>query len=170
MVVMMSVMRLLEDQGVLRRVAWIIFPLLVFFGLPGLGIFAVLQILTISFAAPTSTLRIMDQDPSIPERRVAATFAAVLTMSQANATFPLTVIGLNLPVTILTSFLGGLLAGFLTYRFFGKNLGNDSVPVGRIVAAGVSGGKEGIVQTLMRGGEEGLLSRKFPLPHVCGQP
>jgi len=52
---------------------------------------------------------------------VAATLGAVLVMSQANAAFPLAVVGLNIPVAILTSVLGGLLAGYLAYKIHGED-------------------------------------------------
>ena len=62
MVFMMATMRVLDAFGVLRRIAIVAAPALVLFGIPGLGVFAIVQILTVSFAAPVSTFRIMDQD------------------------------------------------------------------------------------------------------------
>ena len=68
MVFMMAVMRVLDQKGVLRRVAILTAPVLLVFGIPGLGAFAIVQILFVSFAAPTSTFRIMDQDAAISDR------------------------------------------------------------------------------------------------------
>ncbi|MBS1199127.1 MAG: hypothetical protein H6R18_2912, partial [Proteobacteria bacterium] len=60
MVFMMAFMRVLDKKGVLRMAAVVAAPVLLIFGLPGLGVFAILQILLVSFAAPVSTFRIMD--------------------------------------------------------------------------------------------------------------
>ena len=78
MVFMMAVMRVLEQTGVLRRVAILAAPVLLVFGIPGLGVFAILQILFVSFAAPVSTFRIMDQDAAISDRKLAAGFAVAI--------------------------------------------------------------------------------------------
>ena len=122
MVFMMAVMRVLEQTGVLRRVAILAAPVLLIFGIPGLGVFAIVQILFVSFAAPVSTFRIMDQDAAISDRKLAAGFAAILCMSQANATLPLSAFGLNLPVVMATSLAGGLVSALLTYRVFARQL------------------------------------------------
>ncbi|MEI7432071.1 MAG: nucleoside recognition family protein, partial [Betaproteobacteria bacterium] len=122
MVFMMAIMRILDQKGVLRQVAIISAPVLLVFGIPGLAVFAIIQILFVSFAAPVSTFRIMDQDNYISDRKIAAGFAAILCMSQANATLPLSAFGLNLPVTMATSIIGGLFAAFLTYRVFASQL------------------------------------------------
>ncbi|MDR5659431.1 nucleoside recognition family protein [Serpentinicella sp. ANB-PHB4] len=157
MVIMMALMRVLDDKGFLKTIAVKLSPLLILFGLPGLGVFAILQILFISFAAPIATLKIADQDESITNRRIAATLAAILPMSQANATFPLAVVGLNLPITMLTSVLGGLLSGFLAYKFAGEDTEDH---VKKVKNEGVSlkeeKKKSKIIQSLFRGGEEGL--------------
>lgn len=154
MVFMMAIMRVLDKKGVLRLVAIFASPVLLFFGIPGLGVFAILQILLVSFAAPVSTFRIMDQDISISDRKIAAALAAILAMSQANATFPLALFGLNLPVTMLTSLVGGLLAGFLTYRFFARNLPDDTERSASLEIA--KEGKEKTIQMIMAGAEEGF--------------
>jgi spore maturation protein SpmB len=164
MVLMMAIMRVLEEIGVLRRVAIAAAPVLRIFGIPGLGVFAIVQILFVSFAAPVSTFRIMDRDPAISDRKIAAGFAAILCMSQANATLPLSAFGLNLPLTMASSLLGALLAALLTYRFFARHLA-DSVepPAASEIAAAVR--KQNLIQMIMSGGEEGfqLVLRAVPL-------
>ncbi|WP_242837302.1 nucleoside recognition domain-containing protein [Alkaliphilus transvaalensis] len=65
MVVMMALMRTLEEKGVLAKIALLMAPLLSPFGLPGLGVFAMIQILLVSFAAPISTFKIIEQDQNI---------------------------------------------------------------------------------------------------------
>ena len=164
MVFMMAIMRVLDQLGVLRRVAIIAAPVLLVFGIPGLGVFAIVQILFVSFAAPVSTFRIMDQDEGISDRKIAAGFAAILCMSQANATLPLTAFGLNLPVTLASSLLGGLVAAFLTYRFFARHLADSIEPpaADEIVQKKE---KQNLIQMIMTGGEEGfaLVLKAVPL-------
>ncbi|MGE5386844.1 MAG: nucleoside recognition family protein [Betaproteobacteria bacterium] len=164
MVFMMATMRVLDAYGVLRRLAIVTAPLLLVFGIPGLGVFAIVQILMVSFAAPVSTFRIIDQDIEISDRKVAAGFAAILGMSQANATFPLAVFGLNLPVVMLTSVLGGLLAAFLTYRVFGRHL-PDSVERNAEEEIKTEKRQMKLVQIIMVGAEEGfqLVLKALPL-------
>jgi spore maturation protein SpmB len=155
MVFMMAIMRVLDQIGVLRRVAIIAAPVLLVFGIPGLGVFAIVQILFVSFAAPVSTFRIMDQDEGISDRKIAAGFAAILCMSQANATLPLSAFGLNLPVTLASSLLGGLVAAFLTYRFFARHLADSVEPPAADEIVEIKE-KQNIIQMIMKGGEEGF--------------
>ena len=155
MVFMMAIMRVLDRKGVLRRVAIVAAPLLLLFGIPGLGAFAIVQILFVSFAAPTSTFRIMDQDAAISDRKIAAGFAAVLCMSQANATFPLSAFGLNLPVVMLTSLGGGLIAAWATYRFFARQL-PDSIEPPAADEIRPTEDRQSLDQMILSGGEEGF--------------
>ena len=155
MVFMMAVMRVLDQTGVLRRVAILAAPFLLLFGIPGLGVFAIVQILFVSFAAPVSTFRIMDQDAAISDRKIAAGFAAILCMSQANATFPLSAFGLNLPVTMATSIVGGLVSALLTYRFFARHL-PDGVELPAADEIHPSSNKQNVIQMILSGGEEGF--------------
>jgi spore maturation protein SpmB len=164
MVFMMAFMRVLDKKGLLRLAAIYAAPALVLFGLPGLGVFAVLQILLVSFAAPVSTFRIMDQDVDIPDRKIAATLAGILCMSQANATFPLAVVGLDLRVTMLSSLAGGLCASFLTYRFFARDLADHVDKTAEVEIRPVES-RQQLVQIIMAGAEEGfqLVLKALPL-------
>ncbi len=155
MVLMMAIMRVLDQQGVLRRVAIYTAPVLLLFGIPGLGVFAIVQILFVSFAAPVSTFRILDQDEGISDRKIAASFAAILCMSQANATLPLAAFGLNLPVTMATSVIGGLVAAFLTYRIFARHL-PDSPERSAEEEIGRNQKQQNLIQMILSGGEEGF--------------
>lgn len=155
MVFMMAVMRVLDQKGVLRRVAILAAPVLLLFGIPGLGVFAIVQILFVSFAAPVSTFRIMDQDQAISDRKVAAGFAAILCMSQANATLPLSAFGLNLPVIMATSVVGGLVSALLTYRFFARHLA-DGVELSAADEIHPSKSQQNLIQMILSGGEEGF--------------
>jgi len=174
MVVMMGIMKLLEDAGILNRIAGFIAPVLRVFGLPGLGVFAILQCLLISFAAPVATVKLMDRDKYITGPNIAATLAAVFTISQANATFPLAVEGLNLPVVFATSIAGGLLSGLIAHKISkkyytrGKAEANDQdhsltgqegeneSAAGGQGPGQASGGRLNVFKSLLGGAEEGF--------------
>lgn len=119
MVVMLSIMKLLDAKGVLAWIANKLTPVLRIFGIPGLGIFAMVKLLFVSFAAPVATLALMDRNGTA-RRQIAATLAMVLTMSQANVVFPMAAVGLNLPVMMMTSLIGGLFAASLTYYLLAR--------------------------------------------------
>ncbi len=121
MVIMMAFMKLLEAKGVVYYISKILAPILKYFGIPGIGVFAALQLSFISFAAPLATLKIMEDDKT-SEKLVASTLAMVLAMSQANVIFPMITVGLDIKVVLITSLLGGLFAAVTTYYIFGKNL------------------------------------------------
>lgn len=152
MVIMMALMRTLEDRGLLQRFAVLVSPVLILFGLPGLGVFAILQILLINFAAPIATLKIMEHDENITDSMRSATLAAILVMSQANATFPLAVVGLNIPVVLMSSLLGGLLSGFIAYRLTGAERDVSATYQGH----SLNRSKRSLIQSMFAGGEEGL--------------
>ncbi len=164
LVVLMALMRVLEDKGLLALIAKKLSPLLAFFGLPGLGVFAMVQILFVNFAAPISTFKIMEQDRKITNRKIAATLAAVLVMSQANAAVPLAVVGLNIPVTLLTSILGGLLAGFLAYKIHGEDDEDNSTQMSKNIEVKKDKENLKLIPLLFKGGAEGLEIVKKSIP------
>lgn len=128
MIVMLTFMRLLEARGVLDWIVSRLSPLLHPFGISGLGVFALIQVLFVSFAAPLATLTMMDKS-GISRRHIAATFALVLTAAQANVTFPMSAVGLNGLMTLLISAVAGIVAASLTYHWFARNLPeNDQLP------------------------------------------
>lgn len=157
MVVMMAVMKLLEARGVLDGTARLVSPVLRPFGVPGVGAFAILQLLLISFAAPVATLKVMDGS-GVDRRRLAATLAMLLAMSQANAAFPLAAVGLNLPVLLATSLVGGLLAASVTYYLLARDADKDPEED----AGGDQGGRSEedpprrLLDLLSAGGREGV--------------
>jgi len=153
MVVMMALMKVLEARGVLAFVARALTPVLRPFGIPGIGVFAILQSLLVSFAAPVATLVIMEEDGT-PTRRIAATLAMVLTISQANVVFPMLTVGLNLWWVLLTSFIGGIVASILTYRYFARSESDNSHSTDR--AAKVEVTPKSLLRTLVDGGQEGV--------------
>ncbi|MFW5790722.1 MAG: nucleoside recognition family protein [Bacillota bacterium] len=164
LVVLMALMRVLEDKGILAFIAAKLSPVLVIFGLPGLGVFAMIQILFVNFAAPISTFKIMEQDGKISNRKVAATLGAVLVMSQANAAFPLAVVGLNIQVAILTSVLGGLLAGFLAYKIHGEDDEESFKQVAKNIEVEEDKEDLKLIPLLFKGGAEGLEIVKKSIP------
>lgn len=117
LVLMMVVMRVLDARGVLASVANLLTPILRPFGVPGIGVFAALQMLLVSYVAPRATLEVMEKQ-GISKRGLGATLGMILALSQANASFPLVAVGLSLPLTLFTSVLGGLAAGAATYYLF----------------------------------------------------
>lgn len=127
MVVMLTLMRLLESWGVLNWIVKLVTPVLKPFGIPGLGVFALLQILFVGFAGPVATLAMMDRQ-GITRRHIAATLAMVLTAAQANVTFPMTALGLNTITTILISIFAGMIAGASTYYIFARSLPERDEP------------------------------------------
>jgi len=160
MVIMMAFMRTLEDRGILQKIAVRIAPLLMLFGLPGLGAFAIIQILFINFAAPIVTLKLMESNTKITKSMIAATLAAILVMSQANTTFPLMVVGLNLPIMLITSLIGGLTAGFIAYKLTLKEDAKEATILKEAEAGSIEVAaakeKRSIIQVLFSGGEEGM--------------
>lgn len=124
MIVMLTIMRLLEAAGVLDRLVVALTPALRPFGLPGLGVFAALQISFVSFAAPVATLAVMDKRGA-SDRHLAATLAMVLAMAQANTSLPLTADGLALGPTLAFSLAGGLLAAAVAWYLTGRRLDRE---------------------------------------------
>ncbi|MCV6611215.1 MAG: nucleoside recognition family protein [Amphritea sp.] len=155
MVVMLALMQLLESKGVLAWVSNHLSPLLRVFGIPGLGIFAMVQVLFVSFNAPVATLAIMDRDGTA-RRAIAATLAVVLTMSQANVVFPMVVVGLDLPVIMLTSLVGGLIAAMCSYYIFARDPALDDDTSHSDHAAPEMIEKKNPIQILSEGGQEGV--------------
>ncbi|HVI52189.1 MAG TPA: nucleoside recognition domain-containing protein [Candidatus Sulfotelmatobacter sp.] len=124
MVVMLTLMRLLENWGVMDWLVARLAPLLRPFGLTGLGVFAALQVNLVSFAAPLATLSMMERRGT-SDRHLAAAFAMVLGMAQANATFPMGAMGLSLAPVLLWSVAGGLLAAAVTYYGTARRLSSE---------------------------------------------
>jgi len=165
MVIMMALMRFLERNKVLFYSARLLSPLLFWFGLPGIGAFAMFQITLISFAAPLSTLSMIDKDEQIEKKRIAATLSMIFTMSQANSIFPLIPAGLNLWVTLATSVGGGLIAASATYYFFTrKEKHNPSDQIANEKPYHEEK-KPGNIEALLKGGQEGveLSLRSIPM-------
>jgi spore maturation protein SpmB len=162
MVVMMALMRLLEVKGVLALVARLLAPVLRPFGVPGIGVFAMLQMLFVSYAAPVATLAVMEKENS-SRRSIAATFAMILAMSQANASFPLLAVGLSLPVALLTSLAGGFTAAAVTHYLLVRADGGERAQAP--LASDRPKQAAGALALLVEGGQEGvqLCLRSIPI-------
>ncbi len=154
MVVMLAFMKLLEAKGVLSWVSNLLAPVARIFGIPGLGIFAMIKLLFVSFIAPVATFALMDRNGT-SRRYIAATLAMVLAMSQANATFPLSAMGLNLGVILLTSVIGGLAAAAFTYYVLTRNLSDPDTDEVAVTNSAPEE-KKTVIQILGDGGQEGM--------------
>lgn len=155
LVIMMALMKLVEAKGLLALVARFIRPVLKMFGVPGSGVFAMLQLLLVSFAAPVATLTIMEKD-STARRGIAATLAMLFSMSQANAVFPLVAVGLNLGVIMATSVVGGLISAALTYYIFARSIREEHSSSLDLGAAADKGRKPSTLSVMIGGGQEAV--------------
>ncbi|GGO79688.1 hypothetical protein GCM10011348_14580 [Marinobacterium nitratireducens] len=161
LVVMLALMKLLESWGLMAWIANRLAPVLGIFGLPGLGIFAMVKLLLVSFSAPVATLALMDRNGT-SLRHIAATLAMVMTMSQANVVFPMVAVGLNLPVIMATSIIGGLFSAALTYYLLVREDGQEAATaVGPVQAPGE---RRATMQVLAEGGQEGMKIALASLP------
>jgi spore maturation protein SpmB len=127
MIVMLTLMRLLEARGILDRIVGWMSPALQPLGIPGLGVFALLQVLFVSFAAPLATLAMMDK-AGLSQRHIAATLALVFGAAQANVTFPMSAMGLNGPLTLLISAIAAIIGAAATYHWFTRSLPEEQEP------------------------------------------
>lgn len=152
MVTMMVAMRLLEASGGLDRLMRLATPVLRPFGLDGMGLVAMLQMGLVSFVAPISTLRLME-DRGVPDRRIAAAFAAILGMAPANAVFPLAAMGLDAGRVMPLSLAGGLIAAAATYWVLGRHLSNDARPA---AAEEQAEPRMGLLQIIGNSGREAM--------------
>jgi spore maturation protein SpmB len=146
------VMRLLEAKGVLAFVARLLAPIVRPFGVPGEGVFAILQMLLVSYAAPVATLAVMEKSET-SRRGIAATLAMILTLSQANAVFPLLSVGLSLPLIWFTSLVGGFTAAAVTYYLLVRS---DDEKAPEPPAAEKPERPSGVLALLIEGGQEGV--------------
>jgi len=153
MVVMLSLMRLLEAWGLLDRLVAKLAPWLRPFGLTGLGVFAALQITLVSFAAPVATLTMMEQRGA-SKRHLAAAFAMVLAMAQANAVFPMMSMGLRAGLVILLSIAGGLTAAAATYHLFGRSLASEEAVLDESLKHPTAESPKGVLDVINRAGAE----------------
>lgn len=153
MVVMLSLMRLLEAWGVLDRVVARLSPLLRPVGLTGLGVFAALQVSFVSYAAPLATLAMMEQRGT-SNRHLAAAFAMVLAMAQANAVFPMGALGLSVGPVLALSLLGGLLAAASAYYLFGRGLSAEEHLLDETLRHPVAENAKGVLDVINRAGAE----------------
>lgn len=155
MVVMLTVMRLLEARGVMDWLTARLSPLLHPLGLPDLGIFALIQILFVSFAAPVATLTMMDRGGT-SRRHIAASLAMVLSCAQANVVFPMSAVGLNGMATILISGLCGILGALLTYHLFARKLDNEELLPEPRPAHPVAENTRSVLTVINRAGREAI--------------
>jgi len=111
MVVMLIIMRYLEQKGVLDAIVRVMTPIFRPFGITGLAIFALIQLNFVSFAAPLAAL------------------AMLFAMGQGNVFYPLIPFGLHWGEALTISIVGGLAAAAFTYHLSGRRLSTDSLPL-----------------------------------------
>lgn len=161
MVVMLALMKLMDAKGVLAVSARVLAPFVKVFGVPGLGVFAMLKMLLVSFSAPVATLSLMHSN-AMAKRKIAATFAMLLPMSQANVVFPMMAVGLDMPVAIATSLLSGFFSAALAYYVL-MPASKDNDPVVEPTYPDPHS-KKSVVQILSDGGQEGMKITLAMLP------
>jgi len=121
MVVMLIIMKYLEVRGILDRIVRLMTPILKPFGITGMGIFALIQLNFVSFAAPLAALAIMERRGA-SDRQLAATLAMLFAMGQGNVFYPLIPFGLHWGAALAISVAGGLAASAVTWYGFGRKL------------------------------------------------
>ncbi|MGC1021266.1 nucleoside recognition domain-containing protein [Pantoea agglomerans] len=127
MVVMLIIMKYLEQKGVLDVIVRLMTPILKPFGVTGLAIFALIQLNFVSFAAPLAALAIMEKRGT-SDRHLAATLAMLFAMGQGNVFYPLIPAGLHWGEALIISVAGGLAAAAFTYHLSGRRLsGKDLI-------------------------------------------
>ena len=125
MVVMLIVMKYLEVKGILDWIVRLMTPVLKPFGITGLGIFALIQLNFVSFAAPLASLAMMEKR-GVSDRHLAATLAMLFAMGQGNVFYPLIPFGLHWGASVVISVAGGLAAAAVTWYLFGRKLSSVS--------------------------------------------
>ncbi len=153
MIVMLTLMRLLEAKGVLARIVDRISPWLHPLGVPGLGVFALLQVLFVSFAAPVATLTMMDKG-GLSRRHIAATLALVFGAAQANVVFPMSAVGLNGAATLLISAMAALAGAAATYHWFTRDLPEEPEPPEPRPTHREADGAQGVLKVINHAGGE----------------
>jgi spore maturation protein SpmB len=166
MVVMLTVMRLLEAAGVMDALVKLVAPLLRPAGLTGLSVFALLQVNFVSFAAPMATLATMERR-GVSDRHLAATFAMVLAMGQANAMFPLIARGLAFGPFIVISILGGLVASVATFYLIGRSLSAAEQPLDEHLAHPTMNDPKGALAVINHAGVEAFRISTGAIPLVA---
>jgi len=165
MVVMLTLMRLLEAKGLLEWLVVRLSPLVRPFGLTGLGVFAALQINLVSFAAPVATLALMERRGA-SDRHLAATLAMVCAMAQANASLPMTAMGLKLGPVLLFSLIGGLAAAAAAYYGFGRTLSAAENLTDDRPHHAEAHGTKGVLDTISRAGTEAFNLSVGAIPFI----
>jgi spore maturation protein SpmB len=153
MIVMLTLMRLLEAKGILDRIVAILTPVLRPLGIPGLGVFALLQVLFVSFAAPLATLIMMDKGGT-NRRHLAAVLALVFGAAQANVVFPMSAKGLNGPFTLIVSAGAAVIGAAVTYHFFARSVDNADEPPEPHIEHAVAESAKGVLDVINRAGRE----------------
>lgn len=163
MIVMLTIMRILEARGILDWIVRHSTPVVRVFGIPGLGLFALIQVLFVGVAAPLATLAMMDKSV-IPRRQIAATLAMVFGAAQANVTFPMAAFGANTMLIIGISVIGALAGAASTYYLFGRALNDAEVPFVELPEHPVANDTRGLLELINSAGREAFNLAVSSLP------
>ncbi|SBS32198.1 Spore maturation protein B [Marinomonas aquimarina] len=154
-VVMGGMMKALENKGLLAMLSALLSPITRCFGASGLSIIGLSKMLFVSSIAPIPTLQKLDtleQD----QRKLAASLALVLTLTQANVSFPMIAYGLDIGFVLLSSLVGGVVASAITYYGLTRHILvgpiDDQVKANEAVTVP----NKTLFQSLNEGGMEGM--------------
>ncbi|WP_417553591.1 nucleoside recognition domain-containing protein [Marinomonas fungiae] len=155
-VVMGGLMKVLENKGVLGVISNLLTPVTKLFGATGLSIIGLAKMLFVSSVAPLTTLKKLDLQ-ELDRRKLASSLALMLSLTQANVSFPLIAYGLDIGFVLISSLVGGVIASAVTYYLLTRNLSSDTVSdlTGNDSHGSTSASKD-FFQSLNEGGMEGM--------------
>lgn len=155
MVMMLILMKMIEDVGLLDKIIQFFTPFVKPFGLNGLSLFALIQLNFVSFVAPFATLVLMEQK-GVSDRKLAATIAMLFAMGQANVFYPMIPLGLHWGFAIMVSIIGGLIAASLTYYIFAKGLSDYTRNNEQNIQHSIQKQKINLVGIISSAGQDGI--------------
>lgn len=155
-VVMGGLMKVLENKGVLGLISKLLTPITQLFGAAGLSIIGLSKMLFVSSVAPLTTLQKLDLQ-ELDRRKLAASLALILSLTQANVSFPLIAYGLDIGFVLMSSLVGGVVASAVTFYGLTRHLSSD--PVSDLSygdSPSSTASSKSIFQSLNEGGMEGM--------------
>ncbi len=130
-------------------------PIFRVFGLDGLGVLAVVQLSFVSSAAPIAALSLMVHK-KIPDKLLAAAFAAVLAAAPANASLPLATIGIDPAWIISNGICGALVASTLACWIVGRRSSSPESICSDDEAVRHGTGRLDLLAAINRGGTDAI--------------
>lgn len=152
-VIMGGMMKALENKGLLSLISSLLSPLTRCFGASGLSMIGASKMLLVSSVAPIPTLQKMDSLEH-DKRKLAASLALILTVTQANVSFPMIAYGLDIGFVLMSSLVGGLVASMVTYYVLTRHFVAE--PILSQAASKQTLPPKRLFQSLNEGGMEGM--------------